>query len=45
MLDFKAELAKFSPLPENKDVPKAVNTTGIEDVADILKDLKRKCKE
>lgn len=41
MLDFKAELAKFEPLPENKDVPRAVDTTGIEDIMDILRELKK----
>ncbi len=41
MLDFKAELAKFSQLPENKDVPRAVDTNSIEDIMDILRDLKK----
>ena len=41
MLDFKAELAKSSPLPENKDVPRAVDTNGVEDIMDILRDLKK----
>lgn len=41
MLDFKAELAKFSPLPENKDVPRAVDTNNVEDIMDILRDLKK----
>ena len=41
MLDFKAELAKFTILPENKDVPRAVDTNGVEDIMDILRDLKK----
>lgn len=41
MLDFKAELEKFSPLPENKDVPRAVDTNSVEDIMDILRDLKK----
>lgn len=41
MLDFKAELAKFALLPENKDVPRAVDTNSVEDIMDILRDLKK----
>lgn len=41
MLDFRAELAKFAPLPENKDVPRAVDTNSVEDIMDILRDLKK----
>lgn len=41
MLDFKAELAQFAPLPENKDVPRAVDTTGIEDIMDVLREIKK----
>lgn len=41
MLDFKAELAKFKPLPENKDVPRATDTNSVEDITDILRDLKK----
>lgn len=41
MLDFKSELAKFSPLPESKDVPRAADTNSIEDIMDILRDFKK----
>lgn len=41
MLDFKTELTKFKPLPENKDVPRAVDTNNIEDIMDVLRDMKK----
>ncbi|MDO5387877.1 MAG: hypothetical protein Q4F63_01450 [Clostridia bacterium] len=41
MLDFKAELNKFKPLPENKDVPRAVDINSIEDIMDVLREMKK----
>ncbi len=41
MLDFKTELKKFAPLPENKDVPRAADMNAVDDIMDILRDLKK----
>lgn len=41
MLDFKAELDKFKPLPENKDVPRAADIGGVEDIMDVLREMKK----
>lgn len=39
MLDFKAELNKFHPLPEQADIKKYTDSS-IEDIMDILRTLK-----
>lgn len=41
MLDFKTELKKFAPLPENKDVPRAVDVNSVDDIMDILREIKK----
>lgn len=41
MFDFKRELAKYQPLPEIEQVDEKVNDNNIEDIIDLLKDLKR----
>lgn len=39
MLDFKAELSKFKPLPEAEQTDKYVDSA-VEDIMDILRDIK-----
>ena len=41
MLDFKAELDKFTPIKEDKDVPNNVDINNVEDILDILRKLKK----